>query len=450
MPGAGPGLGAPPPISPMSSAPMGGMGGMGAPLSPTSAAAAGMAPPGMTPGAPLSAPAAGGGPPGLPGGPVQAMQPQVPPTAPTFPTAAAGTQVTAGDAPAPPPAAASSAPTPTAYTSEPASTMMAGPAAVAPVSPAPAGPLPAYGADLVRPTVAAPPSSPIIPSATSAPSAPISAPPSTVPGSAPVHPSAGGATGIGQPAAVARQTGLPTAAQAPPGVGTESAIASAGGALAGAVSAEATARARLQRLVAAVAGQQPRLSWAVGDRADDTTVLVTDLASGWIPPGIEIPSALTLLEPARRRGDLEALLGEVRLAAATEADHYRPESETDEPVPMSPRRRLVPEVEDLGWELNRATLYRDGLTRLAHTLATAASKNTGVLESEAEELHSQLTALADRVLDSYPDHVNAADVGNWQLLAAIEALVNEDRIAANYHLAWFLACNTAAAESLVQ
>src|ERR1700761_8103004 len=147
---------------------------------------------------------------------------------------------------------------------------------------------------------------------------------------------------------------------------------------------------------------------------------------------------------------MEVLLGEVKLAAATEAGHYRPESDTDEPVPMSPRRRLAPEVEDLGWELNQATLYRDGLTRLAHTLATAASKNTGVLESEAEELHSQLTALADRVLDSYPDHVNAADVGNWQLLAAIEALVNEDRIAANYHLAWFLACNTAAAESVVQ
>ena len=438
MPMAGPGSA---PLSAMSSAPMGGMSGMGAPSGlPTGA------PPGMTPGAPLSAPATGGGPPGLPGGPVQAMQPQVPPTAPTFPTAEAGTQVTAGDAPAPQPAAAPSAPT--AYTSEPASTMMAGPAAV---PPSPAGPLPAYGADLVRPTVAAPPSSPIIPSAPSVPSAPVGqGPPSTVPGSAPVHPSAGGATGIGQPAAVARQPGLPTPAQAPPGVGTESAIASAGGALAGAVSADATARARLQRLVAAVAGQQPRLSWAVGDRADDTTVLVTDLASGWIPPGIEIPSALTLLEPARRRGDLEALLGEVRLAAATEADHYRPESETDEPVPMSPRRRLVPEVEDLGWELNRATLYRDGLTRLAHTLATAASKNTGVLESEAEELHSQLTALADRVLDSYPDHVNAADVGNWQLLAAIEALVNEDRIAANYHLAWFLACNTAAAESVVQ
>ncbi len=329
--------------------------------------------------------------------------------------------------------------------------MMAAPAPVAAVPPAPAGPLPAYGSDLVRPTVATPPSPPIIPSAPSAPSAPISgSPTSAVPGSAPVHPSAGSTPGVGQPTTVVRQTGLPTPAQSPPGVGTEGAIASAGGALAGAVSADATARTRLQRLVAAVANQQPRLSWAVGDRADDTTVLVTDLASGWIPPGIEIPAAVTLLEPARRRGDIEALLGEVRLAAATEAGHYRPESDTDEPVPMSPRRRLAPEVEELSWQLSDATHFRDGLPRLAHTLARAASRNTGVLESEAEELHNQLTALADRVLDSYPDHVDAADVGNWQLLSAIEALVNGDKTAANYHLAWFLACNTAAAESIVQ
>jgi hypothetical protein len=36
------------------------------------------------------------------------------------------------------------------------------------------------------------------------------------------------------------------------------------------------------------------------------------------------------------------------------------------------------------------------------------------------------------------------------LLAAIEALVNGDKTAANYHLAWFLACNTAQAESIVR
>jgi Family of unknown function (DUF5632)/Family of unknown function (DUF5631) len=220
--------------------------------------------------------------------------------------------------------------------------------------------------------------------------------------------------------------------------------------MAGAMSADATARARLQRLVDAVAAQQPRLAWAIGDRPDDTTVLVTDLASGWIPPGIEIPAAVTLLEPGRRRADLEALLGEVTVAAATQAGHHQPESNTDEPVPMSTRPRRAPEVEDLSWELNRATLYRDGLTRLAHTLAKAASKGTGVLESEVEQLHGELTRLADRVLEQYPDNVNATDLGNWQLLAAIEALINNDKTAANYHLAWFLASNTAAAESLVR
>ena len=438
----------------MGGMPSAGMGGIGGPagLGAVNPAAMG-APPGLNSGAPMSAPAMGGTP-GLPGGPVQAMASQVPPTAPTFPTAGTGTPVTVGDTPTPtqaPATAVPSSPAPVAYTSEPASPMMAAPAPVAAAPPSPAGPLPAYGSDLVRPTVASPPAPPVVPSAPSAPSAPISgSPTSTVPGSAPVHPSAGGAPGASQPTTVVRQPGAPTPAQAPPGVGTEGAIASAGGALAGAVSAEATARKRLQRIVAAVANQQPRLAWAVGDRADDTTVLVTDLASGWIPPGIEIPAAVTLLEPARRRGDIEALLGEVKLAAATQAEHYRPESDTDEPVPTSPRPRHAPEVEDLNWQLNRATLYRDGLTRLAHTLATAAAKNTGVLESEAEDLHNQLTALADRVLDSYPDHVDAAELGNWQLLAAIEALVSGDKTAANYHLAWFLTCNTAAAESFVQ
>jgi hypothetical protein len=199
-----------------------------------------------------------------------------------------------------------------------------------------------------------------------------------------------------------------------------------------------------------VAAQQPRLAWAVGDRADDTTVLVTDLASGWIPPGIEIPSAITLLEPARRRGGLESLLGEVKMAVAAAPGHYLPESDTDEPVPMSPRPRRAPEVEELSWELSHATHWRDGLPRLAHTLARAAARGTGVLESEAEQLHDELTKFADRVLDSYPDHVDPADVGNWQLLAAIEALVHEDKTAANYHLAWFLACNTATTESVVR
>jgi hypothetical protein len=437
-PTAGPGL-APPMSGVPTGAPMTGM-----PAGLAGANPASGAPPGLNNALPTSAPMSPGAP-GLPGGPVQPIEPQVPPTAPTIPAAATGSPVTVGDTPTPAPqGSVPAAPSSVAYTSEPVSPMMSG-AAATPV--AASGPLPAYGSDL-RPPIAVTPSGP--PIAASVPSAPVSPPPSSsVSGSAPVHPSAGGAPGVGQPAVV-RQPTVPTPAQSPPGVGAQGVIATAGGALAGAASADATGRRRLQRLVAAVARQQPRLAWAVGDRSDDSTVLVTDLASGWIPPGIEIPSAVTLLKPVRRRGDLETLLGEVKLAAATEPGHYRPYSDADEPVPTSPRRRHAPEVEELSWQLTQATHWRDGLTRLAHTLATAASKNTGVLESEATDLHDQLTQLAHRVLDSYPDHVNPDEVGNWQLLSAIEALVVGDKTAANYHLAWFLACNTAAAESVSQ
>jgi Family of unknown function (DUF5632)/Family of unknown function (DUF5631) len=447
--GRGPGLVAPAQMSslappPMTGAPMGGMGGPAA-----FAANAPNVPPGVNPGAPAAAPTAPGAP-GLAGGPVQATAPQVPPTAPTAPTipTTAGTPVTVGDtAPPTPQAPATPAvPSSTAYTAEPLSTMMSGPApAPYAVPPEPAGPLPAYGSDLRPPIVASPAAPPIVPSA---PSAPISQSLSAAPGSAPVHPSAGG-PGVGQPTAVARQpTAVPTPAQPPPGVGAQGVIATTGGALAGAISADATERTRLQRLLAAVARQEPRLAWAIGDRLDETTVLVTDLASGWIPPGIEIPAAVTLLEPARRRGDIEALLGAVKLAAGYVPGDYCPDPDADEPVPSSPRPRHAPEVEELSWQLSQATHWRDGLPRLAHTLARAASRGTGVLESEAEQLHEALTTLAESVLDRYSDAIDADQVGNWQLLAAIEALVAKDKGAANYHLAWFLACHTAVAESV--
>jgi len=195
-----------------------------------------------------------------------------------------------------------------------------------------------------------------------------------------------------------------------------------------------------------VARQEPRLAWAAGDRADDTTVLVTDLASGWIPPGIDIPAAVTLLQPERRRGDLLTLLGEVTAAASHAPGRYIPEAE--EPVPTSARPRYAPEIEELGWELGYATHWRDGLPRLAHTLAKAASAGTGVDDSEVELLREHLDAVAERMLDTYPEKVDPADLGNWQLLAAIQALVDGDNIAANYHLAWFNVCATSIARSV--
>ncbi|WAC93699.1 DUF5631 domain-containing protein [Mycobacterium sp. Aquia_213] len=236
-----------------------------------------------------------------------------------------------------------------------------------------------------------------------------------------------------------RQTPPPATPSSPSSLGTEAVAATATGAVAGAASANAAERARLERLVAAVARQQPRLAWAAGDRPDETTVLTTDLASGWIPPGIELPAAVTLLSPERRRGAIETLLGEVTLAAGYTPIHHI--AEEDEPVPTSTRPRRLPDINELGWELNQATQWRDGLPRLAHTLAKAATSGTGVLDKEVELLQAHLREVSTRVLDSYPENVDFHDVGNWQLLAAIEALVVGNKSDANYHLAWFQACS---------
>ncbi|WP_372514512.1 DUF5632 domain-containing protein, partial [Mycobacterium lacus] len=56
--------------------------------------------------------------------------------------------------------------------------------------------------------------------------------------------------------------------------------------------------------VDAVARQEPRLWWAAGLREDGiTSLLVTDLAGGWIPPHVRLPANVTLLEPTARRRD---------------------------------------------------------------------------------------------------------------------------------------------------
>ena len=261
------------------------------------------------------------------------------------------------------------------------------------------------------------------------------------PASAPVSPSAG-AGGLAQPV-VRQPTAAPLAHPAPAGIGEQAVVATAGGAAAGAASARATAKARLQRLVDFVANQEPRLRWTAGEQADGTTILVTDLASGWIPPGIALPSVVTLLDPGERRGDIEALLGQVSASASYSPVHYLPESAADdaEPIPTSPRARQVPAVDELGWELGQATNWRDGLPQMAHTLAKAASTGTGVIDNEVEFLHQHLATLRDRVLDAYLDGVDGAAVANWQLLASIEALAASDSIGANYHFAWFQALN---------
>ena len=362
------------------------------------------------------------------------VQPQVPVQPPVSDVPASTAPVTAPAVDAP---SATAAPSVShSAVTDSGTTYLAGPAAAASTPAAPIGSLPTYGSDIrpPMPTISAPtlPSSPAVsPSISSAAS----------PASAPVSPSAG-AGGIAQPV-VRQPTAAPLAHPAPAGIGEQAVVATAGGAAAGAASAQATAKARLQRLVDHVANQEPRLRWAAGEQADGTTLLVTDLASGWIPPGIALPSVVTLLEPGERRGDIETLLGQVSASASYSPVHYLPESAADdaEPIPTSPRPRQVPAVDELGWELGQATNWRDGLPQMAHTLAKAASTGTGVIDNEVEFLQQHLAALRDRVLDAYPDDVDGAAIANWQLLASIEALAASDSIGANYHFAWFQALN---------
>ena len=276
----------------------------------------------------------------------------------------------------------------------------------------PPGPLPRYGAD-VRPPLKVGASAPAVTAA----GAPVSAPATAAPALA--HSS------------VVRQQ--------PAAVVANAITATTIGALAGSGAARSAAVSRLRRLLDAMARQEPRLRWAIGDWEDGSTVALTDLAGGWIPAHIDIPVGVQLLEPGHRDGDLTALLGEAVVFETYQPGRDTVSAEGGETVPMSLRARHTNAVDDLGWELIQATRWRDGLPRLAHTLARATFSHTGCLDSEIALLRDELDAAAGTVLDSYPGAVSGGELGNWQLLSAVEAFIGSDMLLANYHLTWFLA-----------
>ncbi|AQT78357.1 hypothetical protein B1R94_02550 [Mycolicibacterium litorale] len=158
---------------------------------------------------------------------------------------------------------------------------------------------------------------------------------------------------------------------------------------------------------------------------------------------MQIPTGVKLLTPARRSRTLEALLGETTLTAAYTPGQYIPPAEDGEPVSMSIRARDTDDVEELGWELSQATKWRDGLPRLAHTLAKAVSTGTGYLDSEVDLLREHLDTVAQQVIADYPE-ADVIDIGHWQLLATIDALIKNEKTAANYHFAWFQALSLVA------
>lgn len=192
---------------------------------------------------------------------------------------------------------------------------------------------------------------------------------------------------------------------------------------------------RLERLLEFVARQEPGLRWAAGERDDGTTLLVTDLAHGWIPSGVALPAGVELLPPARRGGRVTELLGEVvRSAVYHPGDPFA--AGRTEPMMTSPEARTLPRVDDLGWKLVEATHWRDGLPRMVHTLAKAGAARTGVVEAEVDVLRVHSDTARYQLTAQYPD-VDLALLSNCLLLAATEAIAVNDELSANYHFAWF-------------
>jgi hypothetical protein len=195
-------------------------------------------------------------------------------------------------------------------------------------------------------------------------------------------------------------------------------------------------RERLERLLKFVAHQEPGLRWAVGNCADGTTLLVTDLANGWIPSGITLPAGVRLLEPGPRTGNAAALLGKTTLSVTyAPGDSLGWATDYDE-MDTSSQPRELPQVDDLGWVLSEATHWRDGLPRMVHTLAKAGAAGTGIVEAEIDLLRVYLDTARYQLLAQYPD-ADAALLLNCLLLAATEGIASGNLVIANYHFAWF-------------
>jgi hypothetical protein len=195
-------------------------------------------------------------------------------------------------------------------------------------------------------------------------------------------------------------------------------------------------RERLERLLKFVARQEPGLRWAVGNRADGTTLLVTDLAHGWIMPGITLPADVRLLVPDRRAGNAAALLRQTTVSATYAPGDPLGWATDYEVTDTSSQPRELPPVDDLGWVLSEATHWRDGLPRMVHTLAKAGSAGTGIIDAEIDILRVYLDTSRYQLLAQYPD----ADAGlllNCLLLAATEGMATGNLVNANYHFAWF-------------
>lgn len=202
---------------------------------------------------------------------------------------------------------------------------------------------------------------------------------------------------------------------------------------------------RLRRQLAFVVRQEPAVRWAIGTHPDGSVVVATDIAHGWIPPGIELPSGIGLLEPGQRTGTARDMLDTpVESATYSPGDRLGWMSDVGE-TQTSPQPRELPAVEDLGEQISRDADSHLDLPRIAAVLANAAVAGDRVNDAEVDILRVHLDTMRYQLLAQYP-RPDQALVRACMLVSAVEAIASGDPVAANYHYRWFQTLNDPSSE----
>jgi len=193
------------------------------------------------------------------------------------------------------------------------------------------------------------------------------------------------------------------------------------------------AQVDLRAVLGVLARQQPALNWLAGRQADGSTVIMTDVASGWIPPGIVVPASVVVLAPAQRSGhmrDWEPLQPSLRYGPGDRIEGRVPVGKAVE-APFA-----VVEIDDLANRLAEETRGSQQLAPLAHELAAARAAGVEVLDAEREVLAVYVETAVQSMLAQYPS-VSESDAVSCMLLAAAEALAAGRDVLAAYHYGWY-------------
>lgn len=197
--------------------------------------------------------------------------------------------------------------------------------------------------------------------------------------------------------------------------------------------AAAVEEAGLQAVVGSLARQQPALAWLAGYRPDGALVVMTDVASGWIPPGIVVPAGAVTLGPAQRSGPMDGWDGLESVLRYRPGDRIEGRAAIGKP---SEEPFAVVEVEDLAARLTQAAGQSTTLPPLAYELAAAYAAGSEVLDAEQDVLAVHVETAVQSMLVEYP-RVNEAAATSCMLLAAAQALVAGRLALAGYHYGWY-------------